>query len=608
MVLEGVSLGRTRKKFKVVSIDGKGSNCARFDPKTTVVRLLPPGSEDFSAPDSAGKLFVENVPGLAPQVAELNEFLDRFEYSAGLVGEFRSCGIVVHGSHGTGKSLLLHRIADTRWGKVHKIKPTDKLTAIREAFKLARAQPSMILFDDFQKLVTQDRSNSSSVIAAIAEELGSLAEEARSTGVLPRVLVVATCLDFVNDMPWELQGHSAFYKNIVLPIPRVAGRLEILKYLDPAMKAEEYESCLADTAEKTHAYNGGDLKTLVYEAMDANRRRLKREGVDLRTIEQRYISPEDMKEALSKTTPTTMHDVNLSPPTIHWQDVGGQEGVKKTLSRMIKHTKVITLTLLSSSRLTPPQQNPTPSANKFMQRPPKGLILYGPPGCSKTLSAQAMATESGFNFFAVKGAELLNMYVGESERAVRALFARARAASPSIIFFDEIDSISGQRSGSATASKASVSSVNMLTTLLTEMDGFEALQGVLVLAATNRPEAMDSALLRPGRFDRVLYVGPPDREAREAVFKVHLKGLTVGELDYGELAVKSEGHSGAEIQSICANAGEVVQERADEDEEGKRHEIGQADLLQALEREPRQITQQMLDGYERWSNRFKKTM
>jgi AAA family ATPase len=254
-------------------------------------------------------------------------------------------------------------------------------------------------------------------------------------------------------------------------------------------------------------------------------------------------------------------------------------------------------------------QDTNPEARSVLQHPPKGLLLYGPPGCSKTLSAQAMATESSFNFFAVKGAELLNMYVGESERAVRMLFERARAASPSIIFFDEIDSIGGQRPGGSGGGGGGGSTigVNVLTTLLTEMDGFESLTGVLVLAATNRPEAIDPALMRPGRFDQVLYVGPPDQKAREAVFQVHLRGLSLSEdVDISGLAEKADGYSGAEIKAICIEAGMAVLDRYDDDETGTvKLEISMADLVAAMERTPKKITQMMIHGYETWSKQFK---
>lgn len=311
---------------------------------------------------------------------------------------------------------------------------------------------------------------------------------------------------------------------------------------------------------------------------------------DVDASQTHYIVPAEMEHARRITRPTAMHDINLNPPTIHWDDIGGQDDLKKVLSRMIRRTAT----------------NSTKSA--VLQRPPKGLLLYGPPGCSKTLSAQAMATESSFNFFAVKGAELLNMYVGESERAVRTLFERARAASPSIIFFDEIDSIGGQRNaGNGGSASRSTGSVNMLTTLLTEMDGFESLTGVLVLAATNRPEAMDPALMRPGRFDQIVYVGPPDEKARASVFNVHLRGLAVADdVDTEVLAKAAEGYSGAEIQAICNEAGTAVQDRHDDSDGVEKLEIGMADLMSAMDRTQRKITQSILDGYENWSKQFRK--
>ncbi len=260
--------------------------------------------------------------------------------------------------------------------------------------------------------------------------------------------------------------------------------------------------------------------------------------------------------------------------------------------------------------LTDSVQDTNPADRRVLRSPHKGLLLYGPPGCSKTLSAQAMATESSFNFFAVKGAELLNMYVGESERAVRTLFERARAASPSIIFFDEIDSIGGQRAPGGAgggSTNRSNGSVNMLTTLLTEMDGFESLKGVLVLAATNRPEAMDPALLRPGRFDQVVYVGPPDEAAREAVFTVHLRGLSLAaDVVVMELARLAEGYSGAEIKAICNEAGQAALDRYYDSEETAPLEIGMEDLKAAVERTPRNITKFMTDSYEAWSKQFRR--
>lgn len=225
----------------------------------------------------------------------------------------------------------------------------------------------------------------------------------------------------------------------------------------------------------------------------------------------------------------------------------------------------------------------------------KGLLLYGPPGCSKTLSAQAMATEVGFNFFAVKGAELLNMYVGESERAVREIFARARAASPSIIFFDEIESIGSKRERGGRNS-----SVNVLTTLLNEMDGIETLKGVTVLAATNQPQALDLALLRPGRFDKLLYVAPPDLAGREEILRVRERTMDLADdVDIKKLAMLTEGYSGAELVGVCQTACDEVIEKCEQT--GLELQVHMEDFLGAIKLVKKQITPALIESYERWA-------
>ncbi|KHN97068.1 AAA family ATPase [Metarhizium album ARSEF 1941] len=594
MVFEGVNINRLRRSFKVVSVNSYTNNIAKFHMSSSMVRIS--SEEDAASAESealsGGELVVTGVPGLTAQIGTINRFLNAFTRPFFIRGENESCGFVIHGGHGTGKTFLLQKIADTRWGRPFWIKPTDKLAAIRETFKQARTlQPSIILIDGLEDLIPRDLSNRYSVIDAIGEELDALSAEAKARNALPMVVVIATCLDYMADVPVKLQKRSRLMENIALPIPRASERLEILNYLDPPLHPAEKKACLDSVAQQTHAYNGDDLTNLVFKAKKILGNRLFDEGLDPLTAGEQFLSKEDMEQALITTKPTAMHDINLQPPTIHWRDVGGQESLKKVLSRMISITK-----------------NTDHLARRVLRSPPKGLLLYGPPGCSKTLSAQAMATESGFNFFAVKGAELLNMYVGESERAIRTLFERARAASPSIIFFDEIDSIGGQRGqGPGSSSSGGSGAVNMLTTLLTEMDGFESLKGVFVLAATNRPEAIDPALMRPGRFDQVLYVGPPDQAAREAVFNVHLKGLAVADdVDVTEAARLTNGYSGAEIKAICQEAGIAALDRFDNDESGKASlEIGMDDLTVAIERTPRNITSSMIKGYENWSRQFR---
>ncbi|KAL2874467.1 AAA+-type ATPase [Colletotrichum sp. CLE4] len=593
-------------------LDGQTNNVARYVVSTIPTIISGEDEEPVEEVRDVTKLVVPNIPGLHAEEKKLRSFLRGFNAKFVYKGQQKSCGIVIHGGRGTGKSYILNRIASTGWGRVFRIEENDKSSTVEEVFKQARTmQPSIILIDGLQALIGKDRANSTAITQRLGQQLDQLAEDALKNGTLPKVVVIATCLDYMTDVPPELQKRTRFERNIPLSIPNAEGRLEILKSFEIPILPEVKDVMLAKLSQQTHAFNASDLDRLIENAMIISAERLDPDeaGYDEEALGPPYLSREDLEHALRSTRPTAMHDVNLKPPTIHWQDVGGQESLKNALRNMI------TLTTTND-----------PTVQKLILTPPKGLLLYGPPGCSKTLSAQAMATESGFNFFAVKGAELLNMYVGESERAVRQLFERARAASPSIIFFDEIDSIGGQRAGNGGGGGAAKSqgAVNMLTTLLTEMDGFEALSGVLILAATNRPEAMDPALLRPGRFDRIVYVGPPDAAGREAVFNLYLRKLPLAaDVDVAELSRLAEGFSGAEIKQIVNVATEPALSKtlsrthigATEegggggvrlDGEAEQVQVCMEDIVDAIKSVPKGITHQMLDGYERWSKQFMK--
>lgn len=224
----------------------------------------------------------------------------------------------------------------------------------------------------------------------------------------------------------------------------------------------------------------------------------------------------------------------------------------------------------------------------------KGVLLYGPPGCAKTLTVKALATEAGLNFLAVKGAEILSMYVGESERSLREIFRKARAARPSIIFFDEIDAIAGKRSS------GSQGGVNVLTTLLNEMDGIEELRGVLVVAATNKPDVLDPALMRPGRLDKLVYIGPPDLEARMEILKIWCgKSVIASDVDLEKLAERTEGYSGAEVVSICETAGDLAMD--EEDRTGQELDVRMDHFEGAIAQVKRQITDEVIREYEEWA-------
>ncbi|KAJ9138801.1 hypothetical protein NKR23_g8158 [Pleurostoma richardsiae] len=579
------------RTFAIKSINGSLGGNARYA-ETAKVRISRKGAP-------LPRLELPKIPGLEGEIRELNRFFTLFDGKYICESAPKSCGVVIHGGYGTGKTMLLNKIAETGWGTIHRIQPTEKLTSIQEILQRAREQqPSIILMDDFDRLIDKERSNRNAVIQTVADGLDKLAADGAVKGEPPKVVVIATCQDYLVDIPRELTKRDRFKTNISLHLPDVMGRRHILTSFNIPLHPDTREEMIQDLSERTHAYNGQDLRDLADYVIKERTMDIRESSTqDSADVQEVYISKDMFEHALQKIRPTAMHDINLKPPPVHWDDIGGQDEVKNTLQMAINMATESKEVLAD-----------------FIDNPPKGFLLYGPPGCSKTMAAQALATECSLNFFAVKGAELLNMYVGESERQIRRLFERARAAAPSIIFFDEIDSIGGQRhgfgsggGGSSATSGGGGSGLNVLTTLLNEMQGFELTQGVLVLAATNRPQALDPALLRPGRFDKLVYVSPPDERAREAIFRRFARTKKVAaDVDVVQLAMQTEGYSGAEVVGICQEAGMAAMRRfwgsrADED-----RYITKADLAGAIDRQPKMITREMLESYENWRLRFKR--
>ncbi|RSH88819.1 AAA+-type ATPase [Saitozyma podzolica] len=283
-------------------------------------------------------------------------------------------------------------------------------------------------------------------------------------------------------------------------------------------------------AARTHGYVGADLSSLIRESASAAIQRWHDDSSPSRPGAP-CLTNADVLAILPTIRPSAMREVFVETPAVRWQDIGGQEEIKQKLRECVEWPLTHRDTF-----------------NRLGVEAPRGVLLYGPPGCSKTMTAKALATESGINFIAVKGPELLNKYVGESERAVREIFRKARAAAPSIVFFDEIDALGSSRSDD-------MSHNGVLTSLLNEMDGIEELSGVTVVAATNRPDVLDSALMRPGRLDRILFVGAPDLETRKDIFRIRFSTMAVEPgVDVEELAYLAEGCSGAEVASICQDA------------------------------------------------------
>jgi AAA family ATPase len=585
-----------KRKFIVESFIVEGVaqpvKIAKFTPDSSRVKIASE-AEPTLGPVFDGlrpPLKVSGIAGVDQALKKLNNFLADFDNAEKMKPDWgrRACGLLIHGAHGSGKTLMLEKIAATGWGKVFHVDADTKLQAVREIFKEARlSAPAIIVIDDIETVVSSPKNEDK--IHRMDKVLGEEMEKisSRDGPGAARVIVVAASTT-PSSMPQSLRKRGRFTTEVILSIPNAAARKEILRSLAPQNTPEAQLELLDKLGERTHAYTPEDLGLLLDEACHIARRRYR----DIEQADEETDAPllqEDIDQALLVVRPTAMHDVTLQPPKVKWEEIGGQDFVKTALRRAVE-TPLLHPELLI--RLGAP--------------PKKGLLLYGPPGCSKTLLAASLATSTSFNFFAVRGAELLNMYVGESERAVRDIFSRARAAAPAIIFFDEIESIGAARGGLAGGKGkggggGGAVGVNVLTTLLNEMDGIESLRGVTVIAATNAPQALDLALLRPGRFDELLYVAPPDLKARMEILAKRRESMDWEEtIDVQELASKMEGYSGAEVVAICQVAVDRVIDRVlGTGDMGAK--VTREDFGYALGRVRRQITEELVRGYKEWA-------
>ncbi|KAG7097206.1 hypothetical protein E1B28_004577 [Marasmius oreades] len=495
----------------------------------------------------------ESVGGLSKQIREIKDLLeiplsrpDLFRY----LGLKPPRGILLHGPPGTGKTHLARAIAASTKSSVMVVNGPELSSAfhgeteskLRNVFKEARDKsPCIVVLDEVDALVPRREEGGGGevekrVVATLLTILDGMEDDDCSQG---RVVVIGTT-NRPNAIDPALRRPGRFDREIEIGIPDSDARLSILEVLlsrTPHYIAREE---LRAIAARAHGYVGADLGAVVREAGTAA---IKRWLASPTETEKPEFTSSDLLSSLPAVRPSVMRSLFVDAPPVRYSDIGGQAHVIGKLRESVEW----------------PLLHPE-AFQRLGIKPPKGVLLYGPPGCSKTVLARACACESGINFLAVKGPELLNKYVGESERAVREIFKKARAASPSIIFFDEIDALASSRIASSHDSGSSHEGV--LTSLLNEMDGIQELVGVTILAATNRPESIDPALMRPGRLDRILYVGPPDRQGREEIFRIRLRSMKVDDnIDIAELAALTDGCSGAELTALCQEAALLTMQR-----------------------------------------------
>lgn len=539
----------------------------------TAVSLLAPAAKP-AKPRHPDDIRYADLGGLSREVARVREMVEWPMHHAGALAELGISppkGVLLVGPPGTGKTQLARAVANEASATFFQINGPEIVSKhygeseeqLRAIFRKAEAKaPSIIFIDEIDAIAPKrdGLAGDRQVERRIVAQLLTLLDGMNARGQV--VVMAATNLPSALDPALRRPGR--FDRELVFSPPDRAGREEILRIHARAMPLAP-EVDLAAIAGATHGYVGADLAALVREAgMAAFRRHMAKPGG---MGGPARVTPADFAQAMREIGPSAMREVALDMPTTRFEDVGGTEALKQTLIESViwpmRHPELFAEARLSAGG---------------------GVLLYGPPGTGKTLLAKALAHEAGANFIGLRGPQLVSAYLGESEKAIRDLFQRARMLAPAILFFDEIDALAPRRSASAHSAVERI-----VGQLLTELDGLEERRGVFVLGATNRPEAIDPALLRPGRFDQLIEVPVPDAVAREQIFRIHLNNRPLdASVDPQALARASDGAVGADIEAICRVAALAAVRRslAASPAIGAGRPammpIGQADLLAAL--------------------------
>src|SRR5437660_2316454 len=510
----------------------------------------------------------EDIGGLKDEIQKVREMIElplRHPEIFEKLGVEAPKGVLLYGPPGTGKTLLAKAVATESNAHFIPISGPEIMSKfygesearLREIFKEAKEKaPTIIFIDEIDSIAPKREEVTGEVERRVVSQLLSLMDGLEARG---KVIVIAAT-NRPNAIDPALRRPGRFDREIEIRVPNKRGRYEILQIHTRHMPLQ-HDVDLEKLASVSHGFVGADLEYLCKEAAMKTLRRvlpeLKLEEAKLspEILDKLIVAGEDFENSLKDITPSAMREVFLETPDVKWSEIGGLENVKRELQEAVEWP------------LRYPEIYKTIGYNM-----PRGILLFGPSGTGKTLLAKAVATESEANFISVKGPELLSKWVGESERGVREVFRRARQAAPCIIFFDEIDSIAPTRGMGG----GSMVTERVVSQLLTELDGIQSLQGVVVLAATNRIDIVDSALLRAGRFDKVIIIPMPDKGARREVLKIHMKGKPIAkDVDVDTLVEITEGFSGADVGAIVNTAVSLVLQeflsRYPKPEEAKKH-------------------------------------
>ncbi|MFO8016763.1 MAG: CDC48 family AAA ATPase [Candidatus Woesearchaeota archaeon] len=535
----------------------------------------------------------EDIGGMKEEIKKIREMVElplKHPEIFERLGTDAPKGVLLHGPPGTGKTLLAKAVANETQSNFISINGPEIMSKyygqseenLRKKFEEAEKNaPSIIFIDEIDAIATKREETKGEVERRVVAQLLALMDGLKSRG---KVVVIAAS-NMPNLLDPALRRPGRFDREVDIGVPDKEGRLDVLKIHTRNMPLEK-DVKLKYIAEITHGFVGADLAALAKEtAMVVLRRVLpdlrldKEEAVPPEVLDRLKLMQKDFKEALKVVRPSTMREVLIDTPSVGWKDVGGMDNVKQELKEAVEW----------------PLQHPA-AFKRMGISPPKGILLYGAPGTGKTLLAKAVAKESEANFILVKGPELLSMWVGESEKGVRKIFERARQAAPSIIFFDEVDAIAPRRS----AGNASNVTETVVNQILTEMDGLTEMNDVVVMGATNRPDMLDTALLRPGRFDRIILAEVPDKQMRKKIFEIHTKEMPLKSVSLDKLAEGTEGYVGADIEAICKEAA-LLSLR----ENIKAKEVSMKHFNEAMKKVRPSVTKEIQKSYEDLESQFK---
>ncbi|MDI9616319.1 MAG: CDC48 family AAA ATPase [Methanothrix sp.] len=511
--------------------------------RDTVINITSEQIEGFQFRD----VTYEDIGGLSREIRAIREMVElplRHPEVFQKLGITPPKGVLLHGPPGTGKTLIARAVASETDATFTAISGPEIMSRyygeseqrLRQIFEDAqKSAPSIIFIDEIDSIAPKREEVVGDLERRVVAQLLSLMDGLTSRG---EVIVIAAT-NRPNALDPALRRGGRFDREVEIGIPNKSGRLEILYVHTRGMPLEESLD-LSEIAEMTHGFVGADLASLCKEAAMHTISRILpdidvEEEIPPEILDQLKVSRDDFLAAMKKIEPSAMREVLVEIPEVHWSDIGGLEEAKQALREAVEWPIMY------------------PEAFEAVGiRPPRGVLLYGPPGTGKTMIARAVATESQLNFISIKGPELMSKWVGESERAVREVFRKAKQAAPALIFFDEIDSIVPARD----SGRDSHVTERVVSQLLTELDGLVELKDVVVLAATNRPDLIDPSLLRPGRFDRMIYIPMPDLAARKKIFEIYMRRMPVADdVDIDDLAARTEGYTGADIEMICREAG-----------------------------------------------------